>query len=95
VLADKFGAVGLLWLHPALLGRVAFDARDEQYSQDQLAAIFGFINAKGAHWQQILHGYDIVVISRQDSRLAGAMARLPGWKVVYADNSGRVLERTG
>jgi hypothetical protein len=94
VLADKFGAVGLLWLHPASFGRVAFDARDEQYSQAQLAAIFGFINAEGPHWQQILRGYDIVVVSRQDPRLAAAMTRLPGWKVVYADDSGRVLERT-
>ena len=95
VLADKFGAVGLLWLHPAVFGRVAFDARDEQYSQTQLAAIFGFINAEGAHWQQVLRGYDIVVVSRQDTRLANAMTRLPGWKVVYADSSGRVMERTG
>jgi hypothetical protein len=95
VLADKFGAVGLLWLHPALFGRVAFDARDEQYSQPQLAAIFRFINAERPDWQQVLRGYDIVVVSRQDPRLAAAIARLPGWKVVYADDSGRVLERTG
>ena len=94
VLPDRFAAVGLLWLHPELLGRVAFDARDEQFSQAELAEIFAFVDAEGAHWQRLLTGYDLVVVSRQqDSRLASAMTGLPAWRVVYADDSGIVLER--
>jgi hypothetical protein len=94
VLADQFSAVGLLWLHPALLGRVAFDVRVEQYNQAQLAAIFDFMAARGPHWQQLLRGYDLVVVARQrHPRLAGTMTRLPGWRVVYADDRGVVLER--
>lgn len=94
VLSDRFAAVGLLWLHPALIGRVAFDARDEQFSQAELAAIFAFVDAKGPHWQRLLRGYDLVVLSRQqDPRLASAMVRLPGWRVVHSDSSGVVLER--
>jgi hypothetical protein len=94
VLADQFSAVGLLWLHPALLGRVAFDVRVEQYNQAQLVAIFDFMAASGPGWQRLLHGYDLVVVSRQrHPGLADAIFRLPGWRVVYADDLGVVLER--
>jgi hypothetical protein len=95
VLADQLSAVGMLWLHPDTLGRVAFDVRVEQYNQAQLAAIFDFMNASGPHWQRLLRGYDLVVVSRQHhARLAAAMTRQPGWRVIYTDASGVVLERS-
>jgi hypothetical protein len=94
VLGDKFATVGLLWLHPALFGRVAFDARDEQFSRAQLAAIFAFAGAKGPSWQSLLRGYHLVVLSRQwDPAVARAMPRQAGWRIVYSDASGVVLER--
>ena len=96
VLSDQWSAVGLLWLEPSMVGRVAFDIRTEQYSQAQLAAIFDFMGAKGSHWQRFLPGYDLVVVSRwQHPRLASAMTRLAGWRVVYTDTHGVVLERVG
>ncbi len=94
VLADQFSAVGLLWLHPALFGQVAFDVRVEQYSRSEETAIFAFLSANGPHWQRLLRGYDLVVVSRAwHPRLARAMTEVSGWRVVYADASGVVLER--
>jgi hypothetical protein len=94
VLSDQYSAVGLLWLHPALLGRVGFDVRVEQYSDAQASEIFDFMFVRGPAWQRILHGYTIVVVSRLvHPALARAMARQPGWQVVYSDPAGVVLER--
>jgi len=96
ILSDQFCAVGMLWLDPALVGRVAFDVRVEQYNQAQLAAIFDFLGAKGQHWERFLRGYDLAVVSRRGHPyLADALTRIPGWRVVYRDASGVVLERTG
>jgi hypothetical protein len=96
ILADQVSAVGLLWLHPASLGQVAFDIRVEQYNQAELAAIFDFMGASESRWQRILSSYGVVVVSRkQHARLAEAMTRQPGWRVVYTDATGVVLEHTG
>ena len=94
VLSDQWCSVGLLWLHPALLGRVAFDVREEQYSQAELASLLDFMLARGSEWRRGLRGYDLVVVSRRwHPRLATAMMQTPGWRVVYAADSGVVLER--
>lgn len=94
VLSDQWCSVGLLWLHPALFGRVAFDVREEQYSQAELAAVLDFMLARGSQWNRVLRGYDFVVISRRwHPGLATAMTHMPGWRVVYAAGSGVVVER--
>jgi hypothetical protein len=94
VLSDQWCSVGLLWLHPAMFGRVAFDVREEQYSQAQLAAILDFMLARGSERNRVLRGYDLVVVSRRwHPSLATAMMRMPGWRVVDAAGSGVVLER--
>ena len=96
VLADQWSAVGLLWFHPNLTGRVAFDVRAEQYSQDQLDSLFAFMTADGSQWQRLLRGYNLVVVSRRwHPRLALEMTRMAGWRVVYSDISGVVAERLG
>lgn len=94
VLSDQWCSVGLLWLHPGLFGRVAFDVREEQYSQAQLAVLLDFMLARGSEWTGVLRGYDLVVVSRRwHPSLATAMMRMPGWRVIYASGSGVVLER--
>jgi hypothetical protein len=68
--------------------------REEQFSQAELAALLDFMLARGPRWDRVLRGYDLVVVSsRWHPRLATAMTRLPGWRVVYAAGSGEVLER--
>jgi hypothetical protein len=94
MLSDQWPAAGMLWLHPSMFGRVAFDVRDEQYSQSEIAEVFAFIAADRPHWQRALQGYNLVVVSRHwHPYLADAMSRMAGWRVVYADASGVVLER--
>lgn len=95
VLSDQWCAVGLLWLHPAVFGRVAFDVRAEQYNQAQLSSVFDFMFANRAGWQRLLRGYNVVVVSRRwHPRLAVEMTRMTGWRVVYSDISGVVVERS-
>ena len=94
LLTDQWSAVGLPWLHPELLGRVAFDIRAEQYNPTQLTGMLDFMLAKGPHWQRMLGGYDLIVVSRRwHPRLAFELSRMPGWRVDYSDSSGVVLER--
>jgi hypothetical protein len=93
VLGDEWSSA-MLWQYPAMFGRVAFDARLEQYSVAQLDAYAEFLFARMRGWQRLVNGYDIVVVSRHDHQwLASALARLPRWRVVYADRDGLVLER--
>ena len=94
VLADEWSSPPLLWLHPAMFGRVAFDARLEQYSVAQLNAYAEFLSARSRTWQRLLRGYDIVVVSRQHhGSLATALARLASWRTVYSGRDGLVLVR--
>jgi hypothetical protein len=94
ILADEWSSPPLLWLHPAMFGRVGFDARLEQYSVAQLNAYAGFLSARAGTWQRLLRGYSIVLVSRREHGwLASALARLPGWRVTYAGRDGLVLER--
>jgi hypothetical protein len=94
ILGDDGSGSAMLWLRPAMFGRVGFDARLEQYSVAQIDAYAEFLDVHGRAWQRIMHGYDIVVVTRSlHPRLASALARLPGWQVVYSDRSGIVVDR--
>jgi hypothetical protein len=94
ILGDPWSGTAMLWLHPATIGRVGFDARMELYSAPELRAYFDFVFVRGHRWQRVTHGYGIVVASReQDPGLAAALGNLPGWRVVYRDRTGLVLQR--
>lgn len=94
ILGDDWSGSPMLWLDPAAVGRVGFDARLEQYSPAQITSFYGFVNVAGPRWWRVTKGYGLIVISRlQHPTLADALARLPGWRVVYRDRMGLVLER--
>jgi hypothetical protein len=94
ILGDDWASAPLLWQHPELFGRVAFDIRVEQYTGRELTSYTDFLFEQGAHWQRLLSGYQLVVVSRQGHpRLAAALARLPGWRVAYQGRDGLVLIR--
>jgi len=96
VLADEWSSPPMLWLHPAMFGRVGYDARLEQFSVAQLRAYATFLSARRPGWQELLRGYDLVVVNRkQHGWLGTALTRLPGWRVVYSGHDGLVLERAG
>jgi hypothetical protein len=94
VLGDDGCGSAMLWLRPAMFGRVGFDARLEQYSVAQIDAYAEFLDVRGRAWPRVMRGYDIVVVSRHlHPGLARALVRLPGWRVVYSDRRGLVVER--
>jgi hypothetical protein len=96
VLTDDWTGAAMLALHPAMLGRVGFDVRTEQYTAGELSAMWAFFYAKGAHWQRVLNRYRVVVVSRSRFPLAAnALARLPGWRVLYNGRDGIVVQRIG
>jgi hypothetical protein len=96
ILADEWSSPPMLWLHPAMFGRVGYDARLEQFSVAQLNAYATFLSARSPGWQRLLRGYDLVVVNRkQHGWLGTALTRLPGWRVAYSGRDGLVLERAG
>jgi len=95
VLGDDWSGTPMLWLYPAMVGRVGFDIRLEQYSSRQLNEYIDFLFAHPG-WQRVMRGYSIVVVSRREHpRLAADLERVPGWRIVYRDRDGLVLERRG
>lgn len=94
ILGDPWSGTSMLWLHPATISRVGFDARMELYSGRELSAYFDFLFVRGHRWQRVTRGYGIIVASRvHDPGFADALARLPGWRVAYKDRNGLVLTR--
>ena len=59
VLADNLSSSALLWSSPWLQGRIAFDARLEQYSPTALSRWLDFIEAR--RWPGVSGGYQILV----------------------------------
>jgi hypothetical protein len=94
ILADDATASALLWRYPAVLGRVAYDARLEAYTQVDLVRWFAFVGVMTPDWDAAMAGYDVVVASRAaHPRLVDRLERLRGWRAVYADDRGIVLAR--
>lgn len=94
ILADDATASALLWRYPAVLGRVAYDARLEAYTQVDLVRWFAFVDVMTPDWDAAMAGYDVVVASRAaHPRLVDRLERLRGWRAVYADDRGIVLAR--
>jgi hypothetical protein len=95
LLADDTSSSALLWKYPSLEGRVAFDARLEQFDQSQLRRWFRFISVTGTNWMDAARGYDLVVVSRRDHpELARALEREPGWTSLYSDDDGLAVVRS-
>lgn len=96
VLGDDWSSSPILWLHPALLGRVGYDARLEQYSAAQIGAYTNFLYLQRPGWLRAADGYDLIVVGyRQHRQLIGALIHQPGWRVVYSGHDGLVFERPG
>jgi hypothetical protein len=81
----------LLWSHPELSGRVAFDARFELLSKTQLKRIAAF-QAQAEDWKAIARRYRVIVLGARDNRdLRRALVRAGIAHVVRADANVVVL----
>lgn len=62
VFANERFADWLIWEHPELAGRVAFDARFELLESDELKAIARWRGRSGSDWRAAAKGYDLLVL---------------------------------
>jgi hypothetical protein len=91
VLADDSTGSALLWLHPALAGRVGFDARTEIYPPSRFLRFDRFLLLSGRSWTAATRGYQVLAITCWlHPGLCPAVRRLPGWRVI-ADGAGGLV----
>ena len=92
VFADERYADWLLFEHPALSGRIAYDVRFELLSQRELTQIARFRLEQGADWQRVAAPYRILVLDpASDARAIDLLAR--GAHTLYRDRNVVVIER--
>jgi len=92
VFANEAFADWLVWRHPQLAGRIAFDSRFELLSSAQLRSIAGFRNRIG-DWRAALEGYRVVVLDAQDEKKVKAALVRSGSARVIATKAGIVVLR--
>ncbi len=93
IYADVRYADWLLYEHPQLAGRIAFDARFELLSSRRIAQIYDFNDVYGASWPVATKGFRIVVLDRSVSRRPiRAILRRPGARTLYSGHGVAVLE---
>jgi hypothetical protein len=95
VLATSRYADWLLWTHPELAGRVAFDSRFELLTPSQLERAARFLGRSGA-WTATARPYRVLVLGKHDdSQLRAALRRARLARVVRIDRNVVVLRHTG
>jgi hypothetical protein len=94
VFANERYADWLLWRDPSLAGRVAFDARLELLTGDEIRSIAAFRGRVGPDWRRAARGYGILLLGTEDdARPIRGLARDPGVRPVYRDRRVTVLRR--
>jgi hypothetical protein len=94
IFANEEYADWLIWKHPELAGRVAYDSRFELLTQAQLRAISRFRGVSG-NWLRTAAGYSVFVLDRQlDRDVVKELLRRGVARVVRTDGNVIVLRRT-
>jgi hypothetical protein len=95
VFADDQLSDYLLWKRPQLAGSVAFDARLELLSSQQLLQLANTLNAADG-WQRQLGEYDIAIVTKSvHPQLARALATSADWQIVYQNPDLIIVSRIG
>lgn len=85
----------LLWSQPQLAGRVAFDARFELLTKNQVENLTYF-EARSGHWLRTARRYRVFVVNRHDDRkFARSLVRELPARVVFSSPQVEVLRRLG
>jgi hypothetical protein len=94
VYADAKYADWLLWRHPELRGRVAYDIRFELLPTARIVQIYNFNNPDGDPWRAPARGYPILVLDETVSRTPiRALLREPGARTLYRGRGLVALSR--
>lgn len=81
----------LLWKYPWLARRVAYDARFELLSGDEISRIYQFLSQVGHGWERNAAGYSIIVLPR--NRGVALPHTLPTYRVLLAQGGLRIHYR--
>src|SRR5262249_35531360 len=92
VYADGRYADWLLFGHPGLAGRLAYDVRYELLTQHELEQLSNFVTQRGTGWFRDAAGYRLLVLDPVREPGAIAYYRLRGARVLYSDEHVVVLE---
>jgi hypothetical protein len=94
VLSDDRYADWILWEHPHLVGRVAYDVRFELFSDDQFRQLFAYRNQVGDDWRRAGTGYAVVALDADQTRhIVRTLVAEDGLEVAYRDERIAVLRR--
>ena len=94
VLSDDRYADWLLWEHPKLVGRVAYDVRFELFSDEQFRRLFAYRNQVGDDWRRAGAGYAVVALDAdQTAHIVKTLVDEDGLAVAYRDKRIAVLHR--
>jgi hypothetical protein len=92
VLADGGTSSTLLWVHPELAGRVAFDSRLELFPQRRLRMFFAFTDGDLGPRSELRRRYDVVAVTGSPTKgLAHRLDKEAGATRLFAGDSGVVL----
>jgi hypothetical protein len=92
VLSDDRYADWLLWEHPQLVGRVAYDVRFELFSDDEFRKLFAYRNQVGDNWRRAGNGYAVVALDAdQTAHIVDTLVDEDGLEVAYRDKRIAVL----
>jgi hypothetical protein len=86
IFAGETYADWLLWLHPELAGRLAFDVRFELFSKEQFRAVVDVYHRREG-WRKHVAGYRLFVLEPERRALAKTLLEEPGAHRVYADST--------
>jgi hypothetical protein len=96
VLSDDRYSDWLLWEHPELIGRIAYDVRFELLDRASLERLFRYENRIGAGSGRLTAGFDVVALDhRVRPGLVASLTSPRGFRVVHRDRRITVLERVG
>ncbi len=94
IYSDVRYADWLLWTRPELAGRIAFDARFELLSNEELERLYRLQNRLTPQWKDAVADHRLVVLPHgQGSATARALMTENGVRQIYRDNSVVILLR--
>jgi hypothetical protein len=93
VLSDDRYADWLLWEHPELAGRVAYDVRFELFDPDEFETLFRYRNQIGDDWAAAARGYDVLALDHRVQQGIVDSSVRDGYRIVYRDDRITVLSR--
>jgi len=94
VLADDRHADWLLWEHPELRGRVAYDVRFELFDERQFERLYEYRNRIGDHWRDAVRGASVVAFAPElEPHVAHALVTRSGFRRVTQERGLLVLAR--